>query len=164
MHNSFGTSYIEETKDTIMRCGAKWCNEVVRVEGKVSIKQTEGNVNSRVRCICNDRCNRNPYSCLGLLLFLLHNCLKSSRIILSYFYFRINKLDICSRQSRLSLEMKLVQMLQLGCQMERQLMRIPRHLLNLTTVISNPISSSQRLAEVSLYERHRLVLIHSGRA
>src|SRR5258706_7657829 len=61
MHNSFGTSYIEETKDTIMRCGAKWCNEVVRVEGQVSVKQTEGNVNSQVRCICNDRCNRNPY-------------------------------------------------------------------------------------------------------
>jgi len=27
----------------------------------VSVKQTEGNVNSQVRCICNDRCNRNPY-------------------------------------------------------------------------------------------------------
>ena len=57
----------------IMRNGAKRCNEVVRVEGKMSVKQTEGNVNSRVRCICNDGCNRNPYSEFGSTSFHISN-------------------------------------------------------------------------------------------
>src|SRR5258706_8717353 len=58
----------------IMRNGAKRCNEVVRVEGKMSVKQTEGNVNSRVHCICNNGCNRNPYR------FFCTTTLKSSGV------------------------------------------------------------------------------------
>src|SRR5258706_3203096 len=61
-------------------------------------------------------------------------------------------------------EMKLVQMLQLGRQMEQQLMCISRHLLNLPSVISDLASGCQNHAEVSFHERHSSVLIHPGRA
>src|SRR5258706_2137865 len=60
---------------------------------------------------------------LGLSLFIFHDCLQSSHIVFSYFNFGIDTLEIRTRQSRFPLEMKVVQVLQLGCQMERQFMR-----------------------------------------
>src|SRR5258706_2137775 len=103
-------------------------------------------------------------SSLGFFLFLLHDRLQSTRIILSNFYLGINLLDIRSLLSRLPHELKPVQMLQFGCQMERQLMRISRHLLNLSVIISNLGGGCQLLAKVSLNERHRGVLVHSRSA
>src|SRR5258706_1973759 len=103
-------------------------------------------------------------SSLGLLLFLLHDRLQSSCIILSHLYLGIDAFEICTRLSRLALELKVVQLFQFRGQMERQFMRIPRQLLNLSTVISNLGSASQHLAKVSLNEWHQCDLLHARRA
>src|SRR5258706_3112307 len=73
----------------------------------------------------------------------------------------VNTLEVCTRLSGFSLELKIVQMFQLGRQVERQLVCIPRQLLNLSSVVSNTSSSCQCLAKVSLNKRHGSVLIYA---